>query len=119
VLVEKYKGFFTGESQLPKNNRFDSTLKIKKTVSEVKPCPKRRHSSVETIEFFQIFDTGLKNSTIMNPTLEISSLIRLVKKVKGTLRMCIDYRQLNKYVERDIYALLHINQLMENLSCLT
>ncbi|KAL0551321.1 hypothetical protein IC582_010407 [Cucumis melo] len=41
--------------------------------------------------------------------------ILFVKKKDGTLRLCIDYRQLNKVMVRNKYPLLHIDDLIVQL----
>lgn len=40
----------------------------------------------------------------------------LVRKKNGTLRMCVDYRQLNKLTRKDSYALPRIEELLDCLS---
>ena len=42
--------------------------------------------------------------------------VLFVPKPDGTLRMCIDYRALNKVTERNTYPLPRIDDLMDNLS---
>ena len=39
----------------------------------------------------------------------------LVKKKDGTLRMCIDYRALNKKTLKNRYPIPRINELMDEL----
>jgi len=43
------------------------------------------------------------------------SSVVLVKKKDGTLRMCIDYRALNKKTLKNMYHIPRINELMDEL----
>jgi hypothetical protein len=44
-----------------------------------------------------------------------ASSVVLVLKKDGTLRMCIDYRALNKKTIKNMYPIPHINELMDEL----
>jgi len=44
-----------------------------------------------------------------------ASSVVLVKKKDGTLRMCIDYRALNKKTLKNRYPIPRINELMDEL----
>jgi hypothetical protein len=41
------------------------------------------------------------------------SAIVIVRKKNGTIRMCVDYRQLNKQSKKDSYALPRIEELLD------
>ena len=45
-----------------------------------------------------------------------ASNVVLVRKRDGSLRMCVDYRQLNKRTIRDSYALPRAEELLDTLS---
>lgn len=60
----------------------------------------------------QLLDTG-----IIRPSHSpYASNVVLVRKKNGTLRMCVDYRQLNKLTRKDSYALPRIEELLDCLS---
>jgi len=44
-----------------------------------------------------------------------ASLVVLVKKKDGTMRMCIDYRKLNKKTIKNKYAITKINKPIDEL----
>ena len=43
------------------------------------------------------------------------ALVLLVKKKDGTMRLCVDYRQLNKVTIKNKYPLPRIDDLMDQL----
>jgi Reverse transcriptase (RNA-dependent DNA polymerase) len=47
---------------------------------------------------------------------DIASPILFVKKKDCSLRLCVDYRQLNNCLERDMYPLPRIDSIIESLS---
>lgn len=49
---------------------------------------------------------------------EYFSLIALVRKKNSEMRMCVDYRALNKMMARDNYSLPLIEDLLSNLATL-
>lgn len=44
-----------------------------------------------------------------------SALVLFVKKKEGTLRLCVDYRELNKVTVKNKYPLLRIDDLFDQL----
>lgn len=45
------------------------------------------------------------------------ALVLLVKKYDGSMRLCVDYKQLNKVTIKNKYPLLRIDDLMDRLVC--
>ena len=43
------------------------------------------------------------------------AIVLFVKKKDGTLRLCVDYRQLNKMTVKNKYSLLRIDDLFDQL----
>jgi len=57
----------------------------------------------------------LKSDIIRPSESEFASPIVLVKKKTGEIRLCIDYRKLNKALLKDNYPLPHIDDLLDKL----
>ena len=45
----------------------------------------------------------------------LASLVVMVKKNDGTLRMCTDFRELNKKTIKNIYPIPRVNEFMDDL----
>nr|GEW73402.1 putative mitochondrial protein [Tanacetum cinerariifolium] len=58
----------------------------------------------------------LKSGVIRISQNPFSSLIVMVKKKDGSWRMCVDYRQLNKYTVKDKFPIPVIEELIDELS---
>jgi hypothetical protein len=116
IILNEYYDFFSGENNLPSNSVYDCKLEVKDTIRQLKNQPIRKSSVNEQKELHKQVEEGLKTGTIIHSTAEITSPVLFVKKSNGTLGMCIDYRQLNKHIEKDINALPRIDQLMDNLA---
>jgi hypothetical protein len=56
----------------------------------------------------------LYNSVIRPSHLPFASAIVIVRKKNGTIRMCVDYRQLSKQSKKDSYALPRIDELLDS-----
>ena len=79
-------------------------------------CSPRRLSYKDKMEIQKITDDLLDQGIIRNSDLPYASPIVLVKKKSGYIRMCIDYRDLNKITVRDNYPLPLIEDCLEYLS---
>jgi Reverse transcriptase (RNA-dependent DNA polymerase) len=67
-------------------------------------------------ELLLLITTNLKDGLIRHSSSQISSPILFVKIKDGSKRMCIDYRQINKYLKKDIYVLPRIDTLLERFN---
>ena len=60
----------------------------------------------------------LAKGWVDTPASPWGSPILFVKKKDGGMRMCVDYRAVNKLTTRNSYPLLHIDDMLVRLKCL-
>ncbi|CAD7001655.1 unnamed protein product [Ceratitis capitata] len=88
------------------------------TLTNEKPfaCAPRRLSYSEKVELQKIIDEYLAKGYIRPSESEFVSPIVLVKKKTGELRLCVDYRKLNKVTAKDNYPMPLIDDLLDRLA---
>jgi transposase InsO family protein len=67
-------------------------------------------------EVRELLDEMLRQGTVVPSNSPYRSAVVLVKKKDGSLRMCIDYRRLNKQTKRDAFPLPRIEETVNDLS---
>lgn len=75
----------------------------------------RRLSEVQRCEVNKIIDQWIRDNIIRPSVSEYASPIVLVVKKNGELRLCVDYRLLNKKIIRDRYPLPLIEDQLDRL----
>ncbi|XP_011859315.1 PREDICTED: uncharacterized protein LOC105556813 [Vollenhovia emeryi] len=103
------------EPERPNAPRVDIELKL--TLTDEKPFhfSPRRLSVLEKDKLKKMLDHLLERKIIQPSRSEFASPIILVKKKNGELRLCIDYRVLNKVLHRDNYPLPLIEDQIDAL----
>ena len=101
-IFEKYKSTLELPSELPPNRpNFDHDIPLvhdaKVPVSKV-----YRMSIAELEELRKQLDAYLSKSWIRHSTSNFAAPVVFQRKSDGSLRMCIDYRGLNKYTKRHL-----------------
>ncbi|GFV17557.1 transposon Tf2-6 polyprotein [Trichonephila clavipes] len=89
-------------------NKTETTaLKMKIILSDEKPIAQRsrRLSLPEKREVEKQIDEWLEQGIIRESCSDFSSPVVVCKKKDGTMRLCIDYRKLNKKIVKDRYPL--------------
>ncbi|GFV18893.1 transposon Tf2-9 polyprotein [Trichonephila clavipes] len=89
-------------------NKTETTaLKMKIILSDEKPIAQRsrRLSLPEKREVEKQVDEWLEQGIIRDSCSDFSSPVVVCKKKNGTMRLCIDYRKLNKKIIKDRYPL--------------
>lgn len=101
---------------LDMNRRFDGhCMKIRLTSDTPVHCRPRRLSYRERQEVQKTIDELLAEGVIRPSDSPYASPIVLVRKKDGTLRMCVDFRALNKVTVRDHFPLPVIEDCLEYL----
>jgi hypothetical protein len=72
-------------------------------------------SQTELATLREYIDENFSKKFIWHSKSHVGTLILFVKKKDGSLRMCVDYRGLNKVTKKDRYPLPLISRLLEQL----
>ncbi|GFU85391.1 retrovirus-related Pol polyprotein from transposon 297 [Trichonephila clavipes] len=99
-------------------NKTETTaLKMKIILSDEKPIAQRsrRLSLPEKREVEKQIDEWLEQGIIRESCSDFSSPVVVCKKKDGTMRLCIDYRKLNKKIVKDRYPLPIIEEVLDKL----
>ena len=81
------------------------------TQPSLRPIYSLSPSELEALRFY--LDENLATGTIRPSKLPFGAPILFVKKKDGSLRLCVDYRGLNKITKKDKYPLPLISDLLD------
>jgi len=98
----------------PSNQGFEHTIELEQGIQAVITTP-YRHPKAYRDEIERAIQELLALGHIRPSTSRFASSVVLVKKKNGTLRMCIDYRALNKKTLKNRYPIPRIDELMDEL----
>ena len=73
-------------------------------------------SPAEMSEVRRQLDDYLAKGFIQPSTSPYGAPILFARKKDGTLRMCVDYRSLNKMTKKDVYPIPRIDDLLDRLT---
>jgi len=93
---------------------FEHTIELKQGIQAVITTP-YRHPKAYRDEIQQAIQELLALGHIRLSTSPFASSVVLVKKKNGTLRMCIDYKALNKKTMKNRYPIPRIDELIDKL----
>ena len=114
-LLTKYQSVFsTGEGDLGCTNRLEHEIPLLDEVpvrQRFRRVPPSDYDSVKAH-----INQLLEAQVIRESCSPYASPIVLVKKKDGSLRMCVDYRQLNSKTRRDAFPLPRIDESLDALS---
>eukprot|EP00253_Pinus_taeda_P016285 PITA_16285 len=98
----------------PPDRGFEHTIELEQGIQAVITTP-YRHPKAYRDEIERAIQESLALGHIRPGTSLFSSSVVLVKKKDGTLRMCINYRALNKKTLKNRYPIPRIDELMDEL----
>ena len=112
-LLENHQVFTLDEGERGETNLVQMTIDTRE--AQPKQVPPRRALLAArqeiAIQLKQMQDQGVIQP-LCSPW---ASPVMLVRKKDGTMRFCIDYRQLNKVTKPDVYPLPRISDLLDQL----
>ena len=80
---------------------------------------KGRYTRINPVYFQEVKDhlmKQLQQNIIRNSQSPYSSAIVMARKKSGSLRLCVDYRQLNQKIVKDSYPLPRIHECMDHMA---
>ena len=99
---------------LPPKRNIDFTIELVPGVAPESKTPYRM-STLEMLELKMKPQDLLEKKYIRPSVSPWGALVLFVKKKNGTLRLCIDYRQLNKVTMKNKYPLPRIDDLFDQM----
>ncbi|KAJ9522154.1 hypothetical protein QJQ45_005129 [Haematococcus lacustris] len=114
-LLAEYSDVFTPLTGLPPERPVGHTIPLEPG-NRPPATPMYRLSKPEHDELKQQIQDLLAKGMIEPSSSPYAAPVLFVQKKSGELRMCIDYRQLNKITLRDQYPLPRIDDLFDKLS---
>jgi len=117
LLIKEFADVFPAElpNELPPKRTIDHAIDVLPG-SEPPSRPTYRMSFVEMDELKKQLNDLLAKGFIKPSTSPFGAPVLFVHKKEGTLRLCVDYRALNKITIKNRYPLPRIEELMDRLS---
>ena len=114
-MVRKFQDVFLDELPgLPPHREFDFSIELYPGMDPISISPYRM-TPLELKELKTQFEELLSKGFIHSSTSQWGALVLFVKKKDDTLRMCIDYRKLNRVTVKNKYPLPRIDDLFDQL----
>ncbi|TYK02476.1 DNA/RNA polymerases superfamily protein [Cucumis melo var. makuwa] len=115
LVVKEFLDVFPDDlSGLPPNREIKFTIELLPGTTPILQAPYRMAPSELKelkVQLQELVDKGYIRSSVS----PLKALVLFVKKKDGTLRLCIDYRQLNKVTIHNKYHLPRIDDLFDQL----
>lgn len=113
LLLRYVDVFALDEDELGFSDRVQDEINLVEDVPISQPY--RRIPPTQYIEVREHITKLLKKGVIKPSSSAYASPIVLVRKMDGSLRLCVDYRQLNSKTKRDAFSLPRIDESFDAL----
>jgi hypothetical protein len=114
-VVQEFSDVFPEDvSDVPPDREVEFTIDLVPGTSPISMAPYRMSAS-ELSELKKQLEELLEKKFIRPSVSPWGAPVLLVKKKEGSMRLCIDYRQLNKVTIKNKYPLPRIDDLMDQL----
>lgn len=115
AIIKEYSQVFPDDLPgLPPPRSVDHAIDIE-AGSKLPNLPMYRHSHKEQEELVKQLQAYLDKGFVRPSTSNCASPVLFVKKKDGTMRLCVDYRALNKITIKNRYPLPRIDDLLDQL----
>lgn len=114
IVCDFPKAFPDNISDLPPEREVEFVIELVPGTSLVSMAPYRKSTS-ELCKIKKHLDDLPEKKFVRSSVLPWEALMLLVKKKDGTMRLCVDYRPLNKVTIKNKYPLSRIDDLMDQL----
>jgi hypothetical protein len=114
AVLEKFEDVFKEVPGLPPKRDIDFSINLMPRAALVSKTPYIM-STPELKELQMQLEELLKKGYIRPSVSPWGALVLFLKKKDGTLRLCIDFRQLNKVIVKNKYPLPRIDYLFDQL----
>jgi len=115
AIVRNFPEVFSNDIPgLPPNREIELSIDLMPGVELISMAPYRMSPS-ELVELKKQLEELLEKQFIRPSVSPWGAPVLLVKKKDGSFRLCVDYRQLNKFTIKNKYPLPRIDDLMDQL----
>ena len=114
AVLEEFEDVFTEVPGLPPKRDIDFSINLMPRVAPMSKTPYRM-STQELKELQMQLEELLKKGYICPSVSPWGAPVLFVKKKDGTLRLCIDFRKMNKVIVTNKYPLPRIDDLFDQL----
>jgi hypothetical protein len=114
AVLTEFEDVFQEVPRLPLKRDIDFSINLMPRAAPMSKYPYRM-STPELKELQLHLEELLKKGYILPSVSPWVALVLFVKKKDGTLRLCIDFKQLNKVTVKNKYPLLRIDDLFDQL----
>lgn len=112
LILEKFQVVFDIPKQLPPVRSCDHRIPLIDPTKTIRARPYRDHQKNEIEkQIKEMLDSGI----IRESSSPFASPVVLVKKAHGSLRMCVDYKALNRNTIKDKFPIPLIDDLLDEL----
>jgi hypothetical protein len=115
ALLSEYSDVFAEPQELPPSRVYDHAIKLKPGAVTFNARP-YRYSPEHKTEIEQQVRKMLASGLITQSMSPFASPVLLVLKKDGSWRFCIDYRRLNELTVKNVFPMLVIDELLDELA---